>query len=209
MPNTLETSLTVSGLYCYRYDKAFFGGLDFTARLGELIQIEGENGSGKTTLLKTLCGLIEADEGEIRWGNNSIYSVMEEYRGGLNYLGHKNGIKAGLTCLENLKVLSALGNQVTTNDYSKVLERYGLGGYENIYAYTLSAGQKRRLSLARLSINQALLWILDEPFTSLDEQGKNDMKRVFQEHLQANGIILLTSHDNIQWQDMNVTRLRL
>jgi len=209
MSNIPEPSLTVNGLNCYRYDKAFFRGLSFTAGAGKLLQIEGENGSGKTTLLKVLCGLIETDEGEILWCGKSIYSVIDEYRGELHYLGHKNGIKAGLTCLENLKVLSALGNQITTNAYSAVLRRYGLGGYDNIYAYTLSAGQKRRLSLARLAVNQTRLWILDEPFTSLDEKGKNDMKRVFQDHLKANGIILLTSHDNIQWKDIDVTRIQL
>ncbi|NNE37050.1 MAG: cytochrome c biogenesis heme-transporting ATPase CcmA [Gammaproteobacteria bacterium] len=209
MSNILEPSLTVSGLYCYRYDKAFFRGLDFTASPGNLLQIEGENGSGKTTLLKMLCGLIEIDEGEISWNGNNINSVMEEYRGELNYLGHKNGIKAGLTCLENLKVLSALGNQLSTYDYSEILSNYGLYGYDDIYAYTLSAGQKRRLSLARLSINKTRLWILDEPFTSLDEKGKKDLKVIFHEHLKADGIILLTSHDNIHWQDMNVTRISL
>jgi len=204
-----QPSLQVTGLHSYRYDKAFFHGLDLFAAPGKLLQIEGENGSGKTTLLKILCGLIEADEGEILWGGNDIYSVMQEYRGDLHYLGHKNGIKAGLSCIENLKVLSALGNQVNTTNYSEVLEVYGLKGYEDTYAYTLSAGQKRRLSLARLSINQARLWILDEPFTSLDEQGKNDMKRIFQGHLQTGGIILLTSHDNIQWRDIDILRIRL
>lgn len=204
-----QPSLQVTGLHSYRYDKAFFNGLNLSAAPGKLLQIEGENGSGKTTLLKILCGLIEADEGKILWGGNDIYSVMQEYRGDLHYLGHKNGIKAGLTCNENLKVLSALGNRVNTTGYSEVLEAYGLKGYEDTYAYTLSAGQKRRLSLARLSINQARLWILDEPFTSLDEQGKNDMKKIFQGHLQTGGIILLTSHDNIQWQDIDILRIRL
>lgn len=204
-----QASLNVTGLYSYRYDKAFFNGLDLFAGPGHLLQIEGENGSGKTTLLKILCGLIEADEGEILWGGSDIYSIMEEYRGDLHYLGHKNGIKAGLSCKENLKALSALGNRINTTDYEEVLEKYGLKGYEDTYAYTLSAGQKRRLSLARLSINQTRLWILDEPFTSLDEQGKNDMKKIFQQHLQTGGIILLTSHDNIQWQDIDISRIRL
>lgn len=204
-----QPSLHVTGLNSYRYDKAFFNGLDLFAGPGNLLQIEGENGSGKTTLLKTLCGLIEADEGDIFWGGNNIYSIMEEYRSELNYLGHKNGIKAGLTCKENLKVLSALGNRITTTDYEEVLETYGLKAYGDTYAYSLSAGQKRRLSLARLSINPARLWILDEPFTSLDEQGKKDMKKIFQQHLQTGGIILLTSHDQIQWQDIDISRIRL
>ena len=209
MSSNTEPSLSVSGLNCYRYDKAFFHGLSFTAGPGNLLQIEGVNGSGKTTLLKILCGLIEADEGEISWGGNNIYSVLDEYRGCLHYLGHKNGIKAGLTCCENLKVLSALGNQIVTDDYPAILDKYGLSGYQDTYAYTLSAGQKRRLALARLSINQSILWILDEPFTSLDEKGKNDMKQIFRGHLDAGGIILLTSHDNIDWGNIEVTRIQL
>ena len=205
----LSSSLQVIGLVSYRYDKLFFNSLDFSVGSGQLLQIEGGNGTGKTTLLKILCGLIEVDEGEIFWRGNDIRSVMDEYKRDLNYLGHKNGIKAGLTCLENLKVLSALGYRVITTDYSYVLERYGLKGCDDTYAYKLSAGQKRRLSLAKLSICEASIWILDEPFTSLDEKGKEDMKTIFSQHLISGGTILVTSHEEIIWRGMDVSTVRL
>ena len=202
-------SLAVRGLTCSRYDELLFADLDFTVIKGQLIQIQGGNGSGKTTLLKILCGFIEPEEGEIQWNDINIKSITDEYNSELIYIGHNNGIKSGLTCIENLKVSSALASAIVTRDYEQVLIQYGLGGYEDAFAYSLSAGQRRRLALARLSIIKARLWILDEPFNSLDENGKIKMKKKFSDHLQSGGIIVMTSHDAIQWDEIDPVRLTL
>jgi heme exporter protein A len=202
-------NLKVSNLSCSRYDSMLFKALNFSVSSGQLVQIEGKNGSGKTTLLKTLCGFIEPDEGEVLWRGEKVNSVRDEYHSAMSYIGHNNGIKSGLTCIENLKLNPAYTSRLFTTDYERVLEQYGLAGYEDSYAYSLSAGQRRRLALASLSIRNTCLWILDEPFTSLDENGKNTLKMIFQEHLLAGGMILMTSHDLIQWQDVTPVTIRL
>ena len=201
--------LSAHNLSCSRYESTLFTDLNFSISSGELLQIEGENGSGKTTLLKTLCGFIETDEGKVLWQGEDITQAREAYQVNLNYIGHNNGIKSGLTCIENLKMSSAYTARLTTTDFETVLQKYGLGGYEDTFAFSLSAGQKRRLALTRLTIHDAQLWILDEPFTSLDERGKNNMKSIFHKHLQSGGMILMTSHDVIQWDGITPNKLKL
>ena len=202
-------SLNVCNLGCSRYDTVLFSDLNFSVSSGQLVQIKGENGSGKTTLLKTLCGFFEPDEGEVLWHGMNIRRVREDYYGELNYIGHHNGIKSGLTCIENLKVSTAYANRLNTNDFETVLDKYGLGGYEDTFAYSLSAGQKRRLSLTSLTIRNARLWVLDEPFTSLDEHGRDNLKIIFHDHLHSGGMILMTSHDVIHWETITPDLIRL
>jgi len=207
-PNN-NPALVVKGLSCSRYDVDLFNGLSFSLSDGELLQIEGENGSGKTTLLRSLCGFIEPEEGEILWHGDAINDVATSFRGDLNYLGHNNGVKAGLTCVENLKIAGALSRRLRTTDLDQVLDDYGLNGYQDSYAYSLSAGQRRRLALARLSLRDTKLWVLDEPFTSLDDKGKELMMNIFRDHLGSGGMIIMTSHDRIRWEYVNPIRLGL
>ena len=204
-----NSTLSVSNLGCSRYDSMLFSNLNFSVSNGQLIQIEGENGSGKTTLLKTLCGFIEPEEGEVLWQGENIRSVREAYASELNYIGHSNGIKSGLTCIENLKLSTAFTSCLITTEFEQVLKQFGLAGHEDSFSFSLSAGQKRRLALACLSIRKACLWILDEPFASLDEPGKNAMKIIFHKHLQTGGLILMTSHDLIQWDGITPVTIRL
>jgi heme exporter protein A len=201
--------LVVQGLSCSRYDNVLFHGLSFRLLDGGLIQIEGENGSGKTTLLRTLCGFIEPEEGDILWNGKKIQDEAADYRGDLNYIGHNNGIKAGLTCIENLKLACSLSRKLISTDLDQVLDEYGLNGYQDSYTYSLSAGQRRRLALARLSLRGTKLWVLDEPFTSLDEKGKRLMMGIFKKHLNSGGMIIMTSHDLIKWEDIDPIRIGL
>ena len=178
-----------SGLSCIRDDRVLFSELDFRLKAGQILLLEGKNGSGKTSLLRILCGFREPDAGEVHWGDEAInYS---SYYADMAYIGHLDGIKKELTVLENLKVSLALGvaGQYSISD---ALKKVHLHGYDEVLVQALSAGQKRRLSLARLLITHNVLWILDEPFTSLDKQGIALIESLMVEHCANGGMIVLT-----------------
>ena len=202
-------SLGVNDLACSRNEQILFSGISFSVHAGQLLMIEGANGSGKTSLLKTLCGFIQPDEGEVLWRGGNIRHCMDDYLAEMSYIGHNNGVKSGLTCAENLKVagvLSAYGDRV---DPAVILPQYGLGEYIHTPAQMLSSGQRRRLALARLAVSRARIWILDEPFTSLDEKGKTFIKAQLLRQLANGGIIVLTSHEPIHLEEASPMTVRL
>jgi len=202
--------LEVVNLSCVRGDRRLFTGIDFTLDRGELLYVHGHNGSGKTTLLRTLCGLILQDEGEVCWSGANIRSMREEFTKDVLYLGHKNGIKGDLTALENLQISSALdGFPVTEDQAWNALERLGLDGHEDLEAKVLSQGQKRRVALARLLLNDAALWILDEPFTALDMAAVDLLQQVIRNHLEKGGMVVLTTHQEVPLTTGQVRRLKL
>lgn len=195
-----------SGLSCIRDDRVLFSELDFRLKAGQILLLEGKNGSGKTSLLRILCGFREPDAGEVRWVDEAInYS---SYYADMAYIGHLDGIKKELTVLENLKVSLALGvaGQYSISD---ALKKVHLHGYDEVLVQALSAGQKRRLSLARLLITHNVLWILDEPFTSLDKQGIALIESLMVGHCANGGMIVLTSHHNITLHEVDVLRINL
>lgn len=198
--------LEAEGLSCIRDDRVLFSGLAFTLRNHQALLLEGRNGSGKTSLLRILCGFREPDAGEIRWCGEPIASV--QYRADMAYIGHLEGIKKELTVLENLRVSLALAK---TGAYSigAALERVQLAGFDDVPAQALSAGQKRRLSLARLLMTHNALWILDEPFTALDKQGIALTEQLMSEHCDQGGLIVLTSHHDLNLPTVDVQRIRL
>jgi heme exporter protein A len=171
--------LRARDLSCTRDDRALFSGLDFSVNAGEVLLLEGDNGSGKTSLLRILCGFREPDNGNISWCGEAI--PHSRYYSDMAYVGHMDGIKKELTVLENLKLHLALGEpgRMTINE---ALAKVRLTGYEDTLVQALSAGQKRRLSLARLLITHNVLWILDEPFTSLDKLGISLVEGLMAEH---------------------------
>jgi len=195
-----------SGLSCIRDDRVLFSELDFRLQAGQILLLEGKNGSGKTSLLRILCGFREPDAGEVRWGDEAIND--SSYYADMAYIGHLDGIKKELTVLENLKVSLALG---VAGQYSIVqaLKKVHLNGYDEVLVQALSAGQKRRLSLARLLITHNVLWILDEPFTSLDKQGIALIESLMVEHCANGGMIVLTSHHDITLHEVDVIRINL
>jgi len=202
-------SLGVRDLACSRNDRVLFSGLGFSVNGGQLLLIEGENGSGKTSLLRTLCGFIRPDAGEVLWRGADIGTCMDDYLADMHYVGHNNGIKSGLTCMENLRVAQALVGGNLSLDKVLILKQYGLGSCVDTPAQLLSSGQRRRLALARLSISYADIWILDEPFTSLDETGKSFLKQRFLQHLANGGIIVATSHESIHLESVVPVTVRL
>jgi heme exporter protein A len=193
-------------LSCIRDDRVLFEELVFELIPGQVLLLEGKNGSGKTSLLRILCGFREPDTGQLTWCGDAINDG--QYYADMAYVGHLDGVKKELTVLENLKVSLALGRpgQYTIQ---QALNKVHLVNYEDVLVQALSAGQKRRLSLARLLITQNIVWILDEPFTSLDKQGIMLIESLLSEHCAKGGMIVLTSHHDIDLHGVDVQRINL
>ena len=174
-----------------------FQGLSFSLRVGEFLHIQGANGSGKTTLLRTLCGLSMPIEGEIRWHGSAINALQENYRRALCYVGHHNGIQGEFTTAENLALYHGLAGDTGGIPIPEVLAQLGLAGVSHLPTKLLSQGQKRRLALARFLIAHKPLWIMDEPITALDVRSATLINALFAAHLDQGGLIVLTSHQEV------------
>lgn len=190
--------LAVADLYCERDERVLFAGLDFALREGQVLQVAGANGSGKTTLLRILCGLNPDYEGQILWQGNAVGEVLEQYRAALFYLGHSPAINKTLTPLQNLRWFCALRGFSDDDAIIQALEQLGLRGYEHIPCYQMSAGQQRRVSLARMQLSGASLWILDEPFTALDRHGVAELEARIADFARNGGSVILTTHHQLQ-----------
>lgn len=191
--------LQVNNLSCVREDRTLFGHLSFTVAPGDLLQIEGPNGVGKTSLLRLLTGLSQPFAGEVCWNGENIRHCRDEYHANLLYLGHHAGVKAALTPFENLKFYQQLHHpQQQDIDLWQILARVGLAGFEENPTGQLSAGQQRRVALARLWLCDKLsLWILDEPFTAIDKQGVKVLEQLFLAHAERGGMVILTTHQDL------------
>ncbi len=197
-------------LHCERDDRTLVDGLNLRVAEGAIYQVEGPNGSGKTTLLRVLCGLSSRYRGEILWRGVPLHRVRTEFLAALLYLGHSTGIKPALTPRENLAWHGALrgasgdaGAAVET-----ALDQVGLRGFEDAPCFTLSAGQQRRVGLARLFLSPAPLWVLDEPFTAIDRQGVAELEGWIAAHARRGGSVILTTHHTLAI-DHAVERVRL
>ncbi len=200
--------LTATGLTCVRGERRLFSGLDLAVAPGEWLHVQGENGAGKTSLLRMLTGLAHAAEGEIRWNGEPIKALAEDYRRDMLFLGHHGALKEELTPLENLGLAAALdGAELAEKDALAVLWRFGLRGREELPVRFLSAGQKRRVLLARLVTRKAKLWVLDEPFTALDVKAVDMLAGLIGEHLAGGGMAVLTSHQAMPIAGCKVVKL--
>jgi heme exporter protein A len=195
-----------SGLCCIRDDRVLFEGLAFEIGPGQVLLLEGKNGSGKTSLLRILCGFRQPDAGQVRWCGEAVNDSLFYAR--MAYVGHLDGIKKELSVMENLAMALAL-SQPGRYSMQQALARVHLAGYDDILVQSLSAGQKRRLSLARLLMTENDLWILDEPFTALDKQGIALFEAVMSEHCSNGGMIVLTSHHDVVLHGIDVRRIHL
>lgn len=190
--------LRAESLFCERDERVLFENLNFSINAGEIIQVEGPNGSGKTTLLRIMSGLSGAYEGSIYWKGETINASRIDFLSNLLYLGHKPGVKAILTPVENLRALMGIRQNVTDEQIYSALEKVGLYGYEDVPCHNLSAGQHRRVALARLYLSTDELWILDEAFTAIDKKGVKDLEALLQERARQGGAVLLTTHHELQ-----------
>ena len=203
-------SLEVTNLQCIRGEKELFSGLSFALKSKQLMRIEGQNGTGKTTLLRTLCGLYQADTGEVFWHDIPIKKQAEDYLKDLFFLGHHNAIKADLSALENLGIITALaGNKYSEEVLLQALDDIGLFGSEYKPTAHLSQGQKRRVALAALLLSKAKLWILDEPFVALDGFAVKLLQEVIAKHVENGGMVILTTHQEVPLTSGEIIRINL
>ena len=203
-------SLQVNNLKSIRGEKELFSELSFTLKNKQLMRIEGQNGTGKTTLLRILCGLSQADQGEVLWQNIPIKKQDETFRKELFYLGHQNAIKADLSALENLAINTSFeGSKFSEDTLLQSLNDIGLFGSEYKPCAHLSQGQKRRVALAGLLLSNAKLWILDEPFVALDGFAVKLLQDVIAKHVENEGMVILTTHQEVPLIEGEILRLNL
>ncbi|WP_419482373.1 heme ABC exporter ATP-binding protein CcmA [Dokdonella sp.] len=184
--------LEARGLAFARNDEPVFGPLDFVLHTGEVVLIEGDNGSGKTTLLRVLSGLLTPTEGEIRLHGAPL--TLDLLSPQVALLSHANGLKPELTALENLRFAAGLHGLRHGISPPTALAGVGMDGYADVPTRRLSAGQKKRVALARVLLAPVALWLLDEPYANLDPEGIGLVNRLLENHAHRGGAALITSH---------------
>lgn len=194
MPSPL---LEAVALACERDWRMLFENLELRLAAGDMLQISGPNGSGKTSLLRLLAGLMQPTSGEVRLNGQPLTQQRTELARNLLWIGHAAGIKDLLTPEENLTWLCALHRPAERDAILQALESVGLRGFEDVPCHTLSAGQQRRVALARLYLAGPPLWVLDEPFTALDKQGVAQLEEHLAKHCEQGGMVVLTTHHTL------------
>tara|TARA_R110002167_G_C12702792_1_gene653836 strand:- start:7973 stop:8644 length:672 start_codon:yes stop_codon:yes gene_type:complete len=203
-----NTLLSARGLTCIREERILFEELEFTIAAGDIVQIEGPNGAGKTSLLRILAGLSQPYDGNIYFQENPLAQQRETFHQELLYLGHLPGVKDEMTAQENLEFNLAL-HGLNSNTAEKTLSEVNLLGFEDALASHLSAGQHRRIALARLWQSQAKIWILDEPFTAIDKLGIKKLEQLFLQHADNGGCVVLTTHQDLSLPAERVKKVTL
>jgi heme exporter protein A len=202
--------LTADNLVGVRGDRLLFEKINFKCSNGSVLYLQGANGTGKTTLLRTLCGLSKPYAGTINWCGENINSLAEEYYKHVLYIGHLPGIKEDLTALENLRFSLALsGTEVSEQEVAESLKMLGLAKGLNLPTRMLSQGQKRRVVLARLWLQELPLWILDEPFTALDASATELLKQKIEMFANDGGMVVMTTHQEVAINVPKFEQLRL
>lgn len=188
--------LVVQDVSCSKRDRILFENLSLRISSGQVIHLRGPNGAGKTSLLRIIAGLSQADTGTVLWNSQPLNAAYFET---MVYLGHKSGLTASLSALENLQYWAHL-HQVPCSEtlLYDLLTRLGLVGLEDLPVKMLSAGQQRRVALARLWLKPGQLWILDEPFTALDTAGIALIEQHITQFVASGGAVILTSHQTLR-----------
>src|ERR1700728_1566073 len=200
--------LSVDKIHVWRGDRHVLQGVSPHISRGELLHVSGPNGTGKTTLLRVVSGLLRPEQGSVTWLGRSITTIRTDYQAALAYASHEPALKGDLTALENLRFAVGLKRRITAGELRASLERTGVGACADLRARVLSAGQRRRVALARILAMQATLWLLDEPFTNLDTAGTTLTGELLQSHVRAGGAALVVAHHTLE-VDVDVRRLEL
>jgi heme exporter protein A len=190
--------LEVDNLHLWRGDRHLLRGVSFGVKPAQALQLLWPNGTGKTSLLRCIAGFLHAEEGEVRWQGKPARTDRDAFHWDLAYLGHETALKGDLTAAENLHFACGLRQQVSHQQIQVALQQAGLGDLDPQQPVrSFSAGQQKRVALARLSLWGAQLWLLDEPAANLDTAGQLILSRVLLSHLLAGGMILLATHQPI------------
>ena len=188
-------ALNIEKISLKRGNRLLIKDLSFSLKKGESLLVTGPNGVGKTTLIRSIAGFLDPEKGKISYqaeAKTTNQDDEETRREHIHYIGHKNGIRTSLTVLENLEFWKSFFASET--DLKDIIKTYYLESLINIPAGYLSAGQKRRLGLARLSIVKRAIWLLDEPTVSLDEMSANIVATAASNHLKNGGILVAATH---------------
>ena len=200
--------LQAKALACVRGERKLFSGLNLELAAGECLHVRGENGVGKTSLLRLLTGLSKPEAGQVLWNDRAISADPSIFHRDVLFLGHRDALKEELTALENLQVYAALDDvKLPLEKALAALARFGLRGRENLPVNCLSAGQKRRVLMARMLTRGARLWVLDEPFNALDVEAVAQLEELIAEHLAEKGMVVLTSHQAVTLPNLKVLDL--
>lgn len=202
----MTVRLEARGLACSRGPATLFRDVSFAVASGEWLAVRGPNGSGKTTLLRCVAGLTRVDRGHVLWDGEAAAGAR--FHASLLYAGHLPGIKDDLTAEENLQSALALRAVAASGPAIRdALAEVGLEKRRRLPARRLSAGQRRRIGLARLMLDPARLWALDEPLTALDDEGQRLFGRLLERHLAAGGLALLATHHDLAPAPARVLRI--
>ena len=206
--SSTNTLLSARELTCIREERVLFEALELNISAGDIVQIEGPNGAGKTSLLRILAGLSQPYDGTIYFQDKAVAEQREAFHQNLLYLGHLPGVKGEMTAQENLEFNLAL-HGLSSDTAEATLAEVNLLGFEDALASHLSAGQHRRISLARLWQSQHKVWILDEPFTAIDKLGVEKLEKLFVQHADNGGCVILTTHQDLSLPAERVKKVTL
>ena len=195
--NIVVPGLRVEKVHVWRGDRHVLRGVSLELQAGELIHVSGANGAGKTTLLRVTTGLLRPEQGSVSWRGKSIVHSPTEYQAELAYASHEPALKGDFTALENLRFMVGLKRRVDSAELLAALERTGVVGVADLPTRVLSAGQRRRVAMARVLAFRAALWLLDEPYTNLDASGSRLMNSLLEEHVARGGMVLVVAHHDL------------
>lgn len=196
---------TGDNLLCVRGERTVFSGLDFTLEDGGALVLVGPNGSGKSSLLRLMAGLLRPAAGDLKWDGEETLEDPEAHGGRLHYVGHHDAVKPVLNVAENVSFWASLRG--TEGRVKEALEAFAIAHLADVPGRFLSAGQKRRVHLARILAAPAPLWLLDEPTTALDKQTIAALEATIARHRQAGGMVVISTHSDIKLEDFQLLDL--
>jgi heme exporter protein A len=206
--NTAPEGLDVDKVHVWRGERHVLQGVSLKVRPGELLHISGPNGTGKTTLLRVVSGLLRPEQGTVTWRGHSIATARTQYQADMAYASHEAALKGDLTALENLHFSVGLKRRVARAELLSALDRTGVANCADLPSRVLSAGQRRRVAMARVLAMQASVWLLDEPYSNLDSAGTELLSELLDRHVQGGGLALVVAHQSLELRSA-VRRLEL